>query len=216
MSKRRLSKSGDSLYQLLGLDKDCTPEDIKKAYRRMALKYHPDKNQNNPEATAKFQEINQANTVLSDPTKREIYDNYGSVGLALADQIGAENLKTYFMMHSCWFKALLVTCFCLTGCCCCLCCCFCCNCCCGKCCKKLQEEEENPPEDIRESDLGHTNWNVSYTYDEDDEQESNTRQPQTNSSVFTIAMPADGNFDDNSPHPVTTQPRGGNVIALGY
>lgn len=51
-----------------------------------------------------FQEINQANTVLSDPTKREIYDTYGSVGLALADQIGADNLKTYFMMHSCWFK----------------------------------------------------------------------------------------------------------------
>ena len=42
--------------------------------------------------------------MLSDPTKREIYDSYGSVGLALADQIGADNLKTYFMMHSCWFK----------------------------------------------------------------------------------------------------------------
>lgn len=51
-----------------------------------------------------FQEINHANTVLSDPTKREIYDSYGSLGLALADQIGAENLKTYFMMNSRWFK----------------------------------------------------------------------------------------------------------------
>lgn len=183
----------------------------------MALRHHPDKNQDNPDAKEQFQDINHANSVLSDPTKREIYDNYGSLGLALADQIGVENLKTYFLVHSGWFKVLLVTCFCLTGCCCCFCCCLCCNCCCGKCCKKFQQEE-SPEEEIREEDLGYTNWNVDYMADEDEEE----HQPQhrneshaANSGVFVIAMPADGNYDDTPPKPVTTQPRGGNAIPLG-
>jgi len=64
-------------YQILGLTKSASDEDIKKAYRKLARKYHPDVNPNNAEATLKFQQINEANEVLSDPEKRKKYDQYG-------------------------------------------------------------------------------------------------------------------------------------------
>eukprot|EP00795_Rhopilema_esculentum_P013143 gene13145-3935_t len=83
-------KEGESLYDLLGVDKDATPEQIKKAYRKMALKHHPDKNPDDPEATERFKQINHANAILSDPNKREIYDNYGTMGLYIAEQFGEE------------------------------------------------------------------------------------------------------------------------------
>ena len=130
--QKKLSKKGESLYAALGIDKNSTPDDIKKAYRRMALKYHPDKNQNSPEATAQFQAINYANSVLSDATKREICDKYGSFGLSIAEQIGEENVRNYFLLNSKCCQVSMVIAFCLTGCCCCLCCCCCCYFCCGK------------------------------------------------------------------------------------
>ena len=64
-------------YSILGLDRKASPDDIKKAYRKLARKYHPDVNPNNAEAHAKFQQINEANEVLSDPEKRKKYDEYG-------------------------------------------------------------------------------------------------------------------------------------------
>src|SRR5919205_4185112 len=64
-------------YQILGVDKKATEEDIKKAYRKLARKYHPDLNPNDKEAHKKFQQINEANEVLSDPEKRKKYDQYG-------------------------------------------------------------------------------------------------------------------------------------------
>lgn len=64
-------------YKVLGLDKDATQEDIKKAYRKLARKHHPDLNPNDKEAHKKFQQINEANEVLSDPEKRKKYDQYG-------------------------------------------------------------------------------------------------------------------------------------------
>lgn len=64
-------------YKVLGLDKNASQDDIKKAYRKLARKYHPDLNPNNKEANMKFQQINEANEVLSDPEKRKKYDQYG-------------------------------------------------------------------------------------------------------------------------------------------
>ncbi|CRL02481.1 CLUMA_CG015205, isoform A [Clunio marinus] len=100
MDKRKLSTSGDSLYQILGLPKTSTPDDIKKTYRKLALKYHPDKNPDNPEAVDKFKEVNRAHSILSDETKRNIYDNYGSLGLYIAEQFGEENVNAYFVVTS--------------------------------------------------------------------------------------------------------------------
>jgi len=67
-------------YKVLGVAKTATPEEIKKAYRKLALKYHPDKNQGDKAAEAKFKEISEAYAVLSDRNKREQYDTYGSTG----------------------------------------------------------------------------------------------------------------------------------------
>ncbi len=64
-------------YNILGVSKDATQDDIKKAYKKLARKYHPDLNPNDPSAQRKFQEINEANEVLSDPEKRKKYDQYG-------------------------------------------------------------------------------------------------------------------------------------------
>ena len=64
-------------YQILGVSKDASDEDIKKAYRKLARKNHPDLNPNDAEANRKFQQINEANEVLSDPEKRKKYDQYG-------------------------------------------------------------------------------------------------------------------------------------------
>ena len=64
-------------YKILGLDKSASQSDIKKAYRKLARKHHPDVNPNDKEAEKKFKEINEANEVLSDPEKRKKYDKYG-------------------------------------------------------------------------------------------------------------------------------------------
>ena len=64
-------------YKVLGVDKNATQDDIKKAFRKLARKYHPDLNPNDPTAKDKFQAINEANEVLSDPEKRKKYDEYG-------------------------------------------------------------------------------------------------------------------------------------------
>src|SRR5271157_2185922 len=68
----------EDYYKLLGLDKKATSEDIKRAYRKLALKWHPDKNPNNKAAEEKFKKISEAYAVLSDPKKREEYDTFGS------------------------------------------------------------------------------------------------------------------------------------------
>jgi curved DNA-binding protein len=64
-------------YKILGVDKKASADDIKKAYRKLARKLHPDLNPNDKEAHKKFQQINEANEVLSDPEKRKKYDQYG-------------------------------------------------------------------------------------------------------------------------------------------
>ncbi len=64
-------------YKILGIEKKASESDIKKAYRKLARKYHPDLNPNDKEAEAKFKEINEANEVLSNPENRKKYDKYG-------------------------------------------------------------------------------------------------------------------------------------------
>lgn len=64
-------------YEILGVKKTATDDDIKKAYRKLARKLHPDLNPNDKEANKKFQQVNEANEVLSDPEKRKKYDQYG-------------------------------------------------------------------------------------------------------------------------------------------
>ena len=68
-------------YEVLGLSKGATAEEIKKAYRKLAMKYHPDYNPGDKNAEEKFKEINEANEVLSDPEKRQRYDQYGFAGV---------------------------------------------------------------------------------------------------------------------------------------
>lgn len=68
----------EDYYQILGVEKGAGQEDIKKAYRKLALKYHPDRNPNNREAEEKFKKISEAYAVLSDPEKRKQYDSFGS------------------------------------------------------------------------------------------------------------------------------------------
>ncbi|KAH9282857.1 DnaJ -like protein subfamily C member 5B [Echinococcus granulosus] len=140
---RKLSTKGESLYELLGLSKDATPEEIRRAYRRLALRCHPDKNPDDPKAGEKFAELNRANVILSDETKKEIYDKYGSYGIYVSETVGDEAAMTYLRLNNPCLKCLCITFFILTGCCCCLCCCFCCSCC-----RKAPEEDllDIPPD----------------------------------------------------------------------
>ena len=68
-------------YEILGVERTAEEIEIKRSYRKLAIKYHPDKNPNNPEAAEKFKQISQAYEVLGDPQKRELYDRYGEDGL---------------------------------------------------------------------------------------------------------------------------------------
>jgi len=67
-------------YEVLGMAKTATPEELKKAYRKLALKYHPDKNQGDKKAEERFKQISEAYAVLSDKDKRQQYDTYGAEG----------------------------------------------------------------------------------------------------------------------------------------
>ncbi|XP_069938990.1 dnaJ homolog subfamily C member 5 isoform X4 [Cherax quadricarinatus] len=193
------STTGDSLYETLGIQKDATTEQIKKTYRKLALKYHPDKNPDNPEAAEKFKEVNHAHGILSDPTKRNIYDNYGSLGLYIAEQFGEENVNTYFLVNSGWCKALFLFCGLITGCylCCCFCCC--CNFCCGKC-------KPRPPDET--GDYHNLNEDLS-----DDELENGGKAMGDHSQPVTSQPPSSTNpfrkpeiSEEKKDSPSTTNP----------
>ena len=68
-------------YEVLGVSKTATDEELKKAYRKLAKKYHPDMNPGDKEAEAKFKEVNEAYEVLSDKDKRAKYDQFGHAGV---------------------------------------------------------------------------------------------------------------------------------------
>ena len=73
-------------YKILGVDKKASTAEIKKAYRKLARKYHPDVNPDNPEAEQKFKDLNEANEVLSDANKRKKYDAYGMDWAKVSDE----------------------------------------------------------------------------------------------------------------------------------
>jgi molecular chaperone DnaJ len=74
-----MSKS--DFYDVLGVPRNASDDDIKKAYRKLAMKYHPDRNQGNPEAEVRFKEVKEAYEILSDSGKRSAYDQYGHAGV---------------------------------------------------------------------------------------------------------------------------------------
>jgi len=76
---RDADKDPKGLYETLGVGPTADDNEIRKAYRRLALRWHPDKNQNDPSATEQFQRLSSAYEVLSDPQKREMYDNTGCI-----------------------------------------------------------------------------------------------------------------------------------------
>ena len=80
-------------YKILGVDRTAADDDIRKAYRKLARKYHPDINPGNKEAENKFKDISVANDVLSDPQKRKLYDEFGEAGLASG--FDAEKARSY-------------------------------------------------------------------------------------------------------------------------
>ncbi|MBB5018241.1 molecular chaperone DnaJ [Chitinivorax tropicus] len=73
--------SKKDFYEVLGINRDASEEDIKKAYRKLAMKYHPDRNPDNPQAEEKFKEAKEAYEILSDSQKRAAYDQYGHAGV---------------------------------------------------------------------------------------------------------------------------------------
>lgn len=83
-------------YEVLGIDKSASTDDIKKAYRKLAIKYHPDKNPGDKEAESKFREATEAYEVLSDDKKRPIYDQYGFAGIDGMDQGGGAQYSHAF------------------------------------------------------------------------------------------------------------------------
>jgi len=83
-------------YKILGVSKQASQEEIKKAFRQLARKYHPDVNHGNKEAEEKFKEINEAFQVLGSPEKREQYDQYGSSAFSNEDIAGFRNFRFNF------------------------------------------------------------------------------------------------------------------------
>lgn len=80
-------------YEILGVAKDSSAEELKKSYRKMAIKYHPDKNPDDAEAEGKFKEVAEAYNVLSDPQKKARYDQYGHAGMGGQGGYGGGNMN---------------------------------------------------------------------------------------------------------------------------
>jgi len=83
-------------YEILSVSRNATEEDIKKSYRRLAMQYHPDRNPGDREAEERFKEAAEAYEVLSDPQKREIYNQYGHEGLSSSGFQGFSGFEDIF------------------------------------------------------------------------------------------------------------------------
>lgn len=88
-------------YEVLGVDKNAAPDDIKRSYRKLAMKFHPDRNKGDAEAETKFKEAAEAYEVLSDDSKRQRYDQFGHAGVSGAgvhdfSHMGVEDIFSMF------------------------------------------------------------------------------------------------------------------------
>lgn len=87
-------------YEILGVDRNVSDEELKRSYKKLALKYHPDRNPNDKEAEAKFKQINEAYSVLSDSQKRQQYDTFGTVDDMGGMDMNPDDIFAQFMkMH---------------------------------------------------------------------------------------------------------------------
>src|SRR5918997_276037 len=82
-------------YEVLGVSKTASADEIKKAHRKLARQYHPDMNKNNPSATEKFKEVQEAYDVLSDAEKRKRYDQFGHAGVEGGAAGGADPFEAF-------------------------------------------------------------------------------------------------------------------------
>ena len=95
-SETAIVKNMRDYYEILGVDRGATPEEIKKAYRKLAVQYHPDKNPGDKAAEEKFKEASNAYSVLSDPEKRRVYDTRGHAGVHGMGFEGYQNMDDIF------------------------------------------------------------------------------------------------------------------------
>src|SRR2546423_9421877 len=78
---RSMASQNRDYYEVLGVARDASADDVKKAFRKLAMQYHPDRNHGDADAAEKFKEASEAYEVLADPEKRGVYDRYGHAGL---------------------------------------------------------------------------------------------------------------------------------------
>ena len=83
--------SKEDYYSLLNVGRDAGADEIRKAYKRMAMRYHPDRNKGDAKAEEKFKKVSEAYEVLSDDNKRRVYDSYGHSALRYGCSIGANS-----------------------------------------------------------------------------------------------------------------------------
>lgn len=96
-------------YEVLGVSRDAAKDEIKSTYRKLAIKYHPDKNPGNKEAEEKFKEASEAYSVLSDDQKRQIYNQYGHKGLEGSTFLPMSILRIFFQDLEIYLRSFLVS-----------------------------------------------------------------------------------------------------------
>jgi len=197
-SSPRSTTSNQNYYDLLGISQTATEEEIKRAYRKAALRLHPDKNPD-PEAATQFQAVDKAYKVLIDPKLRSTYDQLGPRAADAMRRMNDEYSEILARMPK-WKKILFTilcisTCCCFGGGCCCLCgfgCC--CNFCCNHCCGKYQRENEDandfsPFQDDEGVKETNPRSNTTVTSPIPQETDPVLRQPTISNENTAIPMP---------------------------